>query len=156
MQPDADDEPTSGTAESGRGQDPRRPVTTGEVPLRGFRRIGSLLLAGTFFVLGALGAILPILPATPFLLLTSYFLVRSSPRLNAALLRSRFFGPILNDWQTQRVVRKDIKFKAILIVVVTVGSSLYLTAASLVPALCAVTLSLVGIVVVLRLPEPGE
>ena len=112
-----------------------------------------LTAAGICFLLGALGAVLPILPTTPFLLLTSYFLVRSSPKLNAVLLRSRFFGPILTDWQVHRGVRKDIKVKAVLVVVLTVGVSLYLTGTSLWPALGVVTLSLVGIGIVLRLPE---
>ncbi len=114
-----------------------------------------LTAAGICFLLGALGAVLPILPTTPFLLLTSYFLVRSSPKLNAVLLRSRFFGPILTDWQVHRGVRKDIKVKAVLVVVLTVGVSLYLTGTSLWPALGVVTLSLVGIGIVLRLPEPS-
>jgi hypothetical protein len=117
------------------------------------RRTCMLTAAGICFLLGALGAVLPILPTTPFLLLTSYFLARSSPKLNAVLLRSRFFGPILTDWQVHRGVRKDIKVKAVLVVVLTVGVSLYLTGTSLWPALGVVTLSLVGIGIVLRLPE---
>ena len=150
---------TSGEQESQATEDPvdRLPAQSdGEVTTSagGFRRAGLLLLAGGFFVLGALGAVLPFLPATPFLLLTSSFLVRSSPQLNAALLRSRFFGPILTDWQVHRGVRRDIKAKAVIIVIITVGVSLYVTAAPMWPALGVVALSLVGIAVVLWLPEP--
>lgn len=123
-------------------------------PVGGLRRAAMLILAGVFFVLAALGAFLPVLPTTPFLLLTSYLLVRSSPRLNAALLSSRLFGPILTDWQVHRAVRRDIKIKAVTIVVLTVTVSLCLTSAPLWLALAVVALALFGIGFVLRLPEP--
>jgi uncharacterized membrane protein YbaN (DUF454 family) len=117
------------------------------------RRLILLSLAGGAFLLGALGTVLPILPTTPFLLLTSYFLARSSPRLNAALLHSRFFGPILTDWQEHRGVRRDIKLKAVTVVICTVGASIYLTAASSIVAVGVISLALIGIIVILRLPN---
>lgn len=82
------------------------------------KRLLQFSLAGFFFVLGGLGAVLPGLPATPFLLLTSYFLARSSPKWNAILLRSKFFGPLLTDWQERGGVRLHVKVKATLIVIV--------------------------------------
>ena len=80
----------------------------------GWRRIALLTLGGLFFCLGVLGAFLPGLPATPFLMLTSYFLIRSSPRWNDKLLQSRVFGSILSDWQylhkEQRSIVVDIRY----------------------------------------------
>jgi uncharacterized membrane protein YbaN (DUF454 family) len=69
--------------------------------------------AALFFVLAAVGVFIPGLPTTQFLLLTSYFLVRSSPRLNARLQRSRFFGTILMDWHVHGGIRRDVKEKAV-------------------------------------------
>ncbi|MEX0794936.1 MAG: YbaN family protein, partial [Pirellulaceae bacterium] len=71
----------------------------------GPRRVMYLALAAVFFVLGFLGALLPILPTTPFLLLTSYLLVRSFPALNDKLLHAPLVGEILRDWQVRRGVR---------------------------------------------------
>lgn len=111
------------------------------------------LAAGIFFVLGALGAFLPGLPATPFLMLTSYFLIRSSPTAHRALLKSRIFGPILVDWQVNGGVRLHVKKKATVFVVLTVGLSILLTGRTLIPALGICGLAAVGLVVVWRLPE---
>lgn len=129
-----------------------------EVQSRGCRRWLYLSIASVFFVLGFLGALLPGLPATPFLLLTSYFLVRSSPALNEKLLRSRFIGPILVDWQVHGGVTSAVKVKAIVIVIIAVGLTLYFTGTSFWPRLAICSLAFVGVVVICRLPkaEKGE
>jgi uncharacterized protein len=118
----------------------------------GPKRVVFMALAGLFFILGALGAVLPVLPTTPFLLLTSYFLARASPRLNRWLLTSRFFGPILRDWQQLGGVRPDVKSKAIMIVLLAVALSLWLTDLSSAYRWIAAAIALIGIGVILRLP----
>ena len=129
------------------GATPKRSVE------RGWKRLVCLLGAGMFFVLGVLGALLPVLPATPFLLLTSYFLVRSSPRLNATLLRSRFLGPILTDWQMHGGVRRDVKAKAITVVAIAVAATVILSGGSLLPTLTVILLAAIGVTVIIRLPS---
>ena len=120
----------------------------------GLGRVLLLFVAGVCFLLGILGVLLPGLPATPFLLLTSYFLIRSSPRLNAALLRSRFFGPILRDWQIHGGVRKDVKVKAVVMVALSVVATSILLRFSLLSIAGVFTFAAIGIVVILRLPSP--
>lgn len=70
-------------------------------------------LAGLFVALATCGVFLPVLPTTPFLLLASACLVRSSPRLHGRLLASPLFGPLLLDWQRQRGVRLHVKVTAL-------------------------------------------
>jgi uncharacterized membrane protein YbaN (DUF454 family) len=122
--------------------------------LLGLRRILLLFVAGVFFLLGIIGAVLPGLPATPFLLLTSYILVRSSPRLNAALLRSRFLGPILRDWQVHGGVRKDVKVKAVLMVTISVAVTSIVFGYTFLTTLGLLACAAIGIAVILRLPSP--
>ena len=76
---------------------------------KGPRRYLYLLLAGVFFVLACVGVLLPGLPTTPFLLLTSYFLLRSSPSLNRRLMQSRVFGQMLRDWHRRGALRPRVK-----------------------------------------------
>jgi uncharacterized membrane protein YbaN (DUF454 family) len=97
------------------------------IPATGLRRLLYVVL-GCFFVgMAWLGILLPGLPATPFLLLASYFFVRSSPRLHRWLHRSPVFGKLLHDWQTQRGIRRSVKITASCMVVIAVTLSISLT-----------------------------
>jgi uncharacterized membrane protein YbaN (DUF454 family) len=90
----------------------------------GLQRLGYLALAGGSFGLTVVGLIIPGVPTVPFLLATSYFLVRSSPKLNDRLLQSRFFGPIVTDLEfghgLQRINRIKLIGLSLTIPVVTV------------------------------------
>ena len=121
--------------------------------VRGAKRPLYLVFAGLTFVLGVLGALLPVLPATPFLLLTSFFLVRSSPRLNARLRRSRVFGPILTDWEDHGGVRRHVKIQAVMVVVSSVAATIMLADLPLFANIGVGCLAGIGVVVILKLPE---
>ena len=62
--------------------------------------------------LAAAGVVLPVLPTTPFLLLASYCFVRGSPALDARLRRTAVFGPLIDDWERHRALRKSTKVTA--------------------------------------------
>jgi uncharacterized protein len=121
-------------------------------PVDGARRIVYLALAAVCFGLAVLGALLPLLPTTPFLLLTSFLLVRSSPALNDRLLRSQTFGPLLIDWHRHRAVRPRVKTTSIAIsLAAVILSAIYGNLPPLGLALLAV-LAVTGMVVLIRLP----
>jgi uncharacterized membrane protein YbaN (DUF454 family) len=122
-------------------------------PMRsGPRRVAYLVL-GLFFVgLGGIGAFLPVLPTTPFLLLASACFVRSSPALHRWLLRSRLFGPFLRDWQQHRAVRLHVKLTAITVLVAVVAASVIFGNLPWPILVALILLALVGLVVVIRLP----
>jgi uncharacterized protein len=123
---------------------------------RGVRRALYVAL-GVFFVgLGILGAFLPVLPTTPFLLLASFFFVRSSERLHNWLLRSRLFGPFLRDWQKHRGVRPRVKLVALTMLATAVTASAVFGGLPWYLVALLVVLGVVGAVVVLRLPVIRE
>ena len=59
--------------------------------------------------LAALGAVLPLLPTTPFLLVAAYAFARSSRRWHAWLVSHRVFGPIIRDWREHRAIDRRAK-----------------------------------------------
>jgi uncharacterized membrane protein YbaN (DUF454 family) len=71
------------------------------------RRVRPLALAGGIVALGLglLGAALPLLPTTPFLLLASFLLLRASPAVHDRLLAHPRIGPLLRRAKAARFTR---------------------------------------------------
>lgn len=81
---------------------------------------------GLFFVaLAVLGAALPVLPTTPFLILAASCFAKSSPRLHKKLLDNRVFGPLIRDWNDHRSIPKKGKVIAIVSMIAAVSWSCY-------------------------------
>jgi uncharacterized membrane protein YbaN (DUF454 family) len=72
-----------------------------------------LLLGSLCLVLGVIGAFLPLLPTTPFVLLAAICFSRGSERAHKWLLRNRWFGPLLTQWEQDRSIDPATRVKAI-------------------------------------------
>jgi uncharacterized membrane protein YbaN (DUF454 family) len=58
------------------------------------------VLAGTIFlVIGAVGVVIPVLPTTPFLLLSAACYMRGSERMHSWMLNNRVFGTFIRDYR---------------------------------------------------------
>ncbi|WP_407198931.1 DUF454 family protein [Citrobacter portucalensis] len=90
------------------------------------QRIILIIIGWIAVVLGTLGVVLPLLPTTPFILLAAWCFARSSPRFHDWLLYRSWFGGYLRHWQKHRAMPPGAKLRAILLILVTFGISLWL------------------------------
>jgi uncharacterized protein len=98
-----------------------------EAPMQagwGGRRLVYFGLGWLFFGLGVLGAVLPVLPTTPFMLLAAWGFSRSSPRFERWLLQHPWFGPGIVRFRMHRVVPLRVKGVSYATMLVTFGLSL--------------------------------
>lgn len=104
--------------------------------------------AGTVSVLfGIAGVVLPMVPATPFLLLATFFYARSSPRFLRWLLEHRWLGPYISNYRERKPLTRrqlvstlvtlwtsfaisialvDIAAVRVLLIVIPTGVTIYL------------------------------
>ena len=72
--------------------------------------LGTLSLA-----LGILGIFLPLLPTTPFLLLTAALYCKSSPRLYNWLLNQKHLGPYIRNFRVNKAIPLRAKIISLLL-----------------------------------------
>ncbi|SHF41683.1 hypothetical protein SAMN02745148_02576 [Modicisalibacter ilicicola DSM 19980] len=110
-------------------------------------------LAGVSFALGIVGAFLPLMPTTVFMLLALWLASRGSPRFAGWIRRHPRFGPPILAWEDEGAISRQAKYLAcamlllsMLVISLTLDSLLLRTL--LIPFL-----ALVGLWIVTR-PEP--
>jgi len=72
-----------------------------------------IILGFVFLALAVIGAILPVMPTTCFVLGAAACFAKSSPRFHQWLLDSRIFGPMIKNWQATRSMPRRAKIIAI-------------------------------------------
>lgn len=123
--------------------------------MREWKRILYLILGWMFVALGAVGFIVPVLPTTPFLLLASSCFLKSSPRFRDWLLRNRWFGPSIREWEERKAVRRSVKVVAFLAVALAIALVMVRPAHWGIRT-AVIVLGLVGMGVIWKLPVVGK
>ncbi|HFC30828.1 MAG TPA: DUF454 domain-containing protein [Oceanospirillales bacterium] len=84
-----------------------------------------LIALGWFFViLGIIGALLPIMPTTVFLIIALAIFSKSSPRFHKMLLENKYFGKDLSRWEKNKTISPQSKKKASYVIIITFGVSI--------------------------------
>jgi uncharacterized membrane protein YbaN (DUF454 family) len=82
--------------------------------------IGGGICVGLAF----LGLFLPLLPTTPFLLLAAFCFSRGSSRLHRWLMEHPTMGPIIKDWNENRVIQPRVKWMATVMILLLMTPAL--------------------------------
>ncbi len=127
-------------------------VDPGAVFSRRLKQLASIFGAIGCLVLAVLGFFLPLLPCTPFVLLASFLLVKSSPSMHHRLRTSRFFGRILVDWEDRKGIRPADKVRAIFVVIASLLISIYAADPSTPITFLILLFVTIGLWVIVRLP----
>lgn len=113
-------------------------------------------------VLAVVGIVLPLVPATPFLLLAAGCFGKSSEKWHSWLLSNATFGPTIKSWEERRCVNCQTKVVALLSMLVLGGGSVYFAVQDLRLRILAAVLMTIGAAVVLSIstcssePDSGE
>jgi uncharacterized protein len=134
------------------------PCISGMVPAISFRDFSSMRwlflgLGWLFVALGVIGAFLPVMPTTPFLLLAVACFTRSSPRLEAWLLNHPRFGGPLRDWRKNGAISRKAKIAAVSMMGVSYGIFFFGTAPPLWRALLVAAVMAGSSIFILTRPD---
>jgi uncharacterized protein len=118
-------------------------------------RLPWLLLGFCSLGCGLLGVVLPLVPTTPFLLLSAYGFSRSSPRFHRWLVDHPRLGPPIRDWHLHGAVSRRAKAIAMAAIAATPAVSLAVGVGPTVLAIQIVVLACVTLFVLSR-PSPPQ
>jgi uncharacterized membrane protein YbaN (DUF454 family) len=117
------------------------------------RNLFYLVIAYTSAGLGIIGAFLPLLPTTPFLLLAAWAAAKGSPELHRWLYEHPKFGAPLIAWEQKRAVSTRGKWLSCVFMSISWVIMLIQTSGPLVPAITGVIFVCVSAYLITR-PTP--
>ena len=85
-----------------------------------------IILGAVSLGLGVTGMFLPVLPTTPFLLLTAWCWMKGSPRLHGWLMAHPNLGPYIRDSQEHKCISRRVKAVSVTTLWLTIALSIIL------------------------------
>ncbi len=96
------------------------------------------------------GLVLPVLPTTPFVILSAFLFSKSSPSLAEWLNRNRVFGPIIADWRVSGAIAIRYKVMALVMMAGAFALSLAMSMPAIVLLVQAICILAAGTFILSR------
>lgn len=84
-----------------------------------------LILGCLSLILGAIGIFLPLLPTTPFILLSAFLFEKSSEKFHKLLLENKIFGKYIKDYTEKKGITYKNKIIALTIMTLGMGKGFF-------------------------------
>lgn len=123
---------------------------------KNLKRIVFLAFGSLFFILGLVGILLPILPTTPFMILSAACFAESSPRFHQYLLNNRWFGKDLQRWERNKTMKRTTKKRATWIIIISFTFSISILWGHTLIQLLLLCLALVLLLLLWRISETSD
>jgi uncharacterized membrane protein YbaN (DUF454 family) len=91
-------------------------------------RIFLIILGSVSLALGLLGVLLPVLPTTPFLLLSAAVWVKASSRLYEWLLNHKLFGEYIRNFREHKAIPLHAKIISVVLLWATMSYCIFVIA----------------------------
>jgi uncharacterized membrane protein YbaN (DUF454 family) len=117
----------------------------------GLKRVFYIVLGTVSLALGVIGVFLPVIPTTPFILLSAWFYLRGSERFYNWLFNHDFFGPLIKEYSDDKGIRKESKVKAILLTWIAVLLTAMFILESNISRAAIIVFAIIGTLILLRL-----
>ena len=104
-----------------------------------------IILGSFFVVVGAIGAVVPGLPTTLFLILAAACYIRSSQKLYDWLITNKTFGPYLKDYREGMGMPRNAKILAVSMIILFAGYAVIFAIDELIIRIIVAVSGLIGI-----------
>ena len=110
------------------------------------KKTGYVILGFVGLGLGIVGAIIPLIPSVPFLLLAAYGFAKSSKRLHTWFIGTKIYKDNLENYVKNKGMTKNEKIRIITAVTITMGIGFFMMADIPVGRICLVIVWIVHFV----------
>ncbi len=115
-----------------------------------------LIFGSLFFLVGIIGVLVPILPTTPFMILSAACFAESSPRFHKMLLNNRWFGEDLRRWENNKTMKRGTKKRATWIIIISFTLSISILWGNIIWQLVLFCIALVLLFFLWRIAEHAQ
>ncbi len=131
-------------------------LVAGRVVIAHLKRLTLIVIGLISLVIGAIGIFVPLLPTTPFVLVSAIAFANSSDRLHQWLLNHDVFGPLIVNWREHGAISRRTKIVSVMSMAAIVVISLLLAVPTHVVIIQALVMSIsAGFILSRPLPPPG-